>query len=109
MGNKNLKEVGKVVKANDLLKHLAGEDIVILINEKVFEELEDEQRLMVVEELVAEIYFNPENGKLTLVKPDFNTFSLFLRKFGYDKIEVLRESVKSILSNNDAEDAENGQ
>ena len=80
LANNRLKEIGKVVKANDLLKHMTNEDVIILLNEQIFEQLEEEQKLMVVEELIARIYFDDEKDKLTIVSPDVNTFSLLLRK-----------------------------
>ena len=35
------------------------------------------------------------------------TFSLLLRKFGYEKYERLNETIKSLYSKKDSEDAEN--
>lgn len=105
--NNRLKEIGKVVKANDLLKHLTDEDVIILLNEQIFEQLEEEQQKMLVEELVAEIYYDLEKEKVSLLKPDFNTFSLFLQKFGYQKIDALHESIRSLFGKANEEDAEN--
>jgi predicted RNA-binding protein with PUA domain len=105
LGNNKLKEIGKVVKANDLLKHLAGEDVVVLLNEAIFEQLDDEQKVMVVEELIAPIHFDAEKDKLTLTAPDVKTFSLFLRKYGYAKYEVLTESIRTLLTKEGEEEA----
>lgn len=107
LGNDRQKEICKVLKANDLLKHMTNEDAVIVINEKVFEQLEDEQKMMVVEEYVARLYFDSEKGKLSLINPDVNTFSLLLRKYGYDKYERLNESIKALYSQEAEEEAEN--
>ena len=109
LANNRLKEIGKVVKANDLLKHMTNEDVIILLNEQIFEQLEDEQKTMVVEELIARIYFDDEKDKLTIVSPDVNTFSLLLRKYGYDKYEVLHESIKALFSQEAEVEAENNQ
>lgn len=109
LANNRLKEIGKVIKANELLKHLTDEDIIILVNEKIFEQLEEEQKLIVVEELVASIYFDAEKAKISLIKPDFTTYSLLLRKFGYESFDVLRESIKTLFSKENSEEAENNQ
>ena len=109
LGNDRQKEICKVFKANDLLKHMTNEDAVVIINEKIFEQLEDEQKLMVVEEYVARLYFDSEKGKLSLINPDVNTFSLLLRKYGYDKYERLSESIKAIVSQEAEVAAENNQ
>jgi predicted RNA-binding protein with PUA domain len=107
LASKNLKEIGKVVKANDLLKFMTKEDIIILLNETIFEQLDDEQKMMVVEELLAAIYFDAEKSKVSIIKPDINTFSLLLRKYGYEKYETLHESVKALFAQADEEAAEN--
>lgn len=106
LGNDRQKELCKVYKANDLLKHMTNEDVVIIVNEKIFEQLEEEQKMMVVEEHVARLYFDSEKGKLSLINPDVNTFSLLLRKYGYDKYERLNESIKALYSQ-EAEETEN--
>ncbi len=105
LANNKLKELGKVVKANDLLKHMTNEDVVILLNEMIFEQLDDEQKTMVVDELLAEIYFDAEKSKLTLVKPDLCTFSLLLQKYTYAEYQRLRETVKAILAAKEEEEA----
>ena len=109
LANNRLKEIGKVVKANDLLKHMTSEDIVILLNERVFEQLDDVQKEMVVEELVASVYYDSEKGKVSLIKPDINTYSLLLRKHGYPNYEILHESIKALFAQTEEEDAENNQ
>jgi hypothetical protein len=109
LSNDKQKEICKVFKANDLLKHMTNEDAVIIVNEKIFEQLEDEQKLMVVEEHVARLYFDAEKGKLSLINPDVNTFSLLLRKYGYDKYERLNESIKALVSQEAEVEAENSK
>ena len=109
LAQNRLKEIAKVVKANDLVKHMTNEDIIILLNEQIFEQLEDEQKFMVVEEQIAKIYYDEEKDKLSIVSPDVNTFSLLLRKYGYDKYERLNESVKALFSQEAETEAENNQ
>lgn len=109
LANNKLKEIGKVVKANDLLRHMTNEDIIILLNETIFEQLDKEQQQIVIEELVASIYFDAEKGSIQLIKPDLNTFSLLIRKYGYEKYEALHLSIKSLFSKEGADAAENNQ
>jgi hypothetical protein len=99
------KELGKVVKANDLLKHMTSEDVVILLNEVIFEQLEDNQKVLVVDELLAEIYFDTEKGKVVIVKPDIQTFSLLLEKYTLKEYLRLKETVKAILAAKEEEEA----
>lgn len=83
LANNRLKEIGKVVKANDLLSYMTGEDIIILLNEKIFEQLDETQKTLVVEELIAKIYFNTENSKIQIINPDISGFSLVIAKYGF--------------------------
>ena len=97
MVNNKLKTLYKVSKANDVTKHLTGNDVIILLNEKVFEVLEDEQKSIVIDEILAKIYFNPENSKIKIINPDVQTTSLLLNKYSYEKYERLLLSTKSLL------------
>jgi len=94
--NNTAKEIFKVTKANDLLKFRTGDDVIIVLNEKIFEKLTDEQKLIVVEEAVAYIAYDSENDKLLITKPDFIAHSGILRKHTFATIEVVRESVKTL-------------
>lgn len=108
IGNNRLKEVVyKVTKASDLLKYRSNDDVIILLNEEIFEQLDDDLQKMIIEEAVAQIYYDDEKGKVTIIKPDVNTFSLFLRKYGYEKYEVLQESIKTLYAAKEQENAEN--
>lgn len=106
LGCANLKEICKVVKANDLLKHMTNEDIVILLNEHIFEQLEDSQKKMIVEENVAKVYYDIEKDKITLIQPDVHTFSLLLQKFGYPEYERLMVSIKTLYAQQQEEEQE---
>ena len=55
LADNGLKEIGKVVKANDLVKYVSDKDIIVIINEDIFLQLEDVQQLMVAESLLAGI------------------------------------------------------
>ena len=96
--NNKAKELFKINKANDLLKHRTGDDIIIVLNERIFEGLTDEQRRIVIEESLASIHYDRENDKLVISKPDVVTFSGVLAKHTFDKWEALRESIKTLYA-----------
>lgn len=98
IASNNMKDVGKVVKANEILKYMTEVDIIILLNENIFDRLEDEQKTMVLEELLAQVYWDADSGKIKLIKPDVNTFSLLIKKYGIDFYLAVKESVVSILN-----------
>jgi hypothetical protein len=98
LANNKAKEIFKINKANDLLKHRTGDDIIIVLNEKIFEGLTDEQRRIVIEESLASIHYDMENDKLVISKPDVVTFSGVLSKHTFDKWDALRESIKTLYA-----------
>ena len=96
--NNKAKEIFKINKANELLKYRTGDDIIIVLNEKIFEGLTDDQRRIVVEESLASIHYDMENDKLVITKPDVVTFSGVLSKHTFDKWDALRESIKTLYA-----------
>lgn len=96
LANNKLKEIFKVVKTNDLVQHMTHEDIIILLNEKIFEQLTDEQKTIVAEQSLASLSYDHDNDKLVITKPDVIAHSGILRKYSYATIEVLMESIKTL-------------
>jgi hypothetical protein len=109
LANNTLKEITSVTKASEILKFMTEEDVIIQINEEVFEQLSPEQQLMVVEETIAKIYYDMEKGKLKIIKPDFTGFSLVIQKYGFDKCNELFVTIKSVFAQREEEAAENNQ
>lgn len=95
--NNKAKDLFKVNKANDLVKYLTQDDVIIVINEGLFEGLTEDQKRIVVDEAIAYISYDMENDKLIITKPDFIAHSGVLRKYGFEAIEVVRESVKTLI------------
>lgn len=104
--NNKQKEIGKVVKANDLIKYETGADVYIIINEKVLDKLSNEQKTIVAEELLAGIYFDSEKDKLIIKTADVKTFSGLLKKFGAEKYLELHELITLIYSQDKEAEAE---
>lgn len=98
IASNNMKDVGKVVKANEILKYMTEVDIIILLNENIFDRLEEGQKTMILEELLAQVYWDADSGKIKLIKPDVNTFSLLIKRYGIDFYLSVKESVVSILN-----------
>lgn len=94
--NNKAKDLFKVNKANDLVKYLSHDDVIVIINEGLFEGLTNDQKRIVVDEAIAYISYDMENDKLVITKPDFIAHSGVLRKYGFEALEVVRESVKTL-------------
>lgn len=96
--NNTAKELFKVNKANDLHKYRTGDDVLIVLNEKIFEQLTDAQKHIVVEDSLASIHFDTEKDRLVITKPDVIAYSGILSKFTFDTWNVVRESIKTLYA-----------
>jgi hypothetical protein len=94
----DLKEVGKVVKGNDLFKYMTKVDVVIILNEAIFDRLDDEQKRYILEELLATVHVDMDSSKLKLLKPDIETFSLLLKRYGIDFYMKMKEEISAIAN-----------
>lgn len=98
----DMKEVGKVAKANEILKYMTDIDIIVLLNEHIFDKLAEDQKRMIIEELLAQVYWDSNSGKIKLIKPDVNTFSLLIKKYGIDFYLGVKDSIAASLNELDA-------
>jgi hypothetical protein len=98
----DMKEVGKVAKANEILKYMTDIDIIVILNENIFDKLVDNQKRMIIEELLAQVYWDSNTGKIKLIKPDVNTFSLLIKKYGIDFYLGVKDSIAASLNELDA-------
>lgn len=99
------KKIFKVMRANDLLKYRTGDDVIIIINQNIFEQLTDIQKMIVAEEAVAYIAYDMDKDKVLITEPDFLAHSGILRKHTFEVIENVRETIKSLYdAENQAED-----
>jgi hypothetical protein len=99
------KAIGKITKANELIKYFGGVDLVIIINQRIFDQLTDLQQRMVAEELLAGISWDMDKDRLIMNKGDVNTYSGILRRYGYDNYEVLQESIRTLYAATAEQDA----
>jgi hypothetical protein len=92
--NNRQKEIGKVVKANDLVKHMTNEDVVIILNEAIFEMLEDDQKNLVADEILAGIHFDSEADKIIIEKGDIVTHSGIISKYSFETYFQCHQVIK---------------
>ena len=104
--NKLKNEVCKLVKSNVLnLTYSNGVDFTVLVNEEIFDKLPEDMKRMVFDEALAGIEVS-ENDVPSLKKPDFNTYTGVLRKYGDESVIRLHESIKSLFDSKNQKDAE---
>lgn len=84
-------------KADDTLKHETGNDVYVYVNETIFDALynaNNEFPFIAVDELLASISFS---DVAKIETPDITTYKGVLKKYSYDKYEVMIESIKTLF------------
>ena len=108
IGCNTLKEVASIKKASPTEKYKTQDDLNIYLNELIFEQLSDEGKEIVIEELLA-AYHVDDNGNLKPSKPDVTAgYSLIIMKHGIENYIQTKLLIKELFSQRDQEDAENG-
>lgn len=69
-------------------------ELLLIINESIYEQLPTLQKRLCIEEALSGAYHDGQ--KLVVGSPDLKTFHGFLDKHGYDQFKILEESIKSL-------------
>jgi len=94
--NKQKKEVCKPIKQNDLQQMLSeGINFAIIINENIFNGLPNNMKKMAIDECLAGVTVS-DLDTVGYEKPDFNTYTGVLKKYGDTPTLAMHESVKSL-------------
>jgi hypothetical protein len=106
LSNNTAKKLYTITKPNDLHTYRSGDDVIIIINEKIFEKLPPEQQLIAAESAVSFISFDTDKDKIVITKPDFEAHRKMLKQYSFEIIDSFEEAVKSLYqAEKDAEDA----
>ena len=97
LSNNTIKDFGTVTKAQDIIKFMTDYDVIIQINEPIFDKLQNDQKEYVIKDLLARIVYEMEKDKLTIVQPDVTTFSGVLRQYDIDHYLAIKESIVTLL------------
>ena len=79
-------------------------DVIIQVNEPIFDQLEDTQKEYIVNDLLAKIVYDMDKDKISIVNPDVSTFSGVLRKYGIDTYQSIKESIAVLLEQKQIEE-----
>lgn len=96
--NNKQREIYKPIKTNDLTKYKTGIDVFLVINEKVFDQLSEVQKVIIGDEAISGIHYDNEKDRLVISKTDFTTYSGILKKYGAEQCIELKELINLIYA-----------
>jgi hypothetical protein len=104
--NNKQNEIYKIVKLNDLIGSLTdGLNFAVVINEEIMEQLPVDLQEILLAECIAGVRIS-ETDAVSMEKPDFNSYTGILQKYGHEKIIMVKESVKSLYDTKKQKDDE---
>jgi hypothetical protein len=72
-------------------------DVIIQINEPIFDQLEDKQKEYVVKDLLGKVFYDVDKDKISILQHDITTFSGVLSKYDIDTYLSIKESIVTLL------------
>jgi len=103
-GDTKQKTLLKIVKIPDRYSILLKADVLVSFNEKYFDTFDDESKTILIEQELALIEINIDNGTLKIGKPDLVTSTGIVKKYGVEAVE--RANQVSALFNQQQADQE---
>jgi hypothetical protein len=91
------KNLIELKKNNDVYNYLLETEVVIIINEKVFDLLEEKQRELLFVECLHQLHFDSEKDKLNVVPADVVTYSPIIKKYGIDEYMQCQEVLATAI------------
>lgn len=74
----------KVLSDED--RYLHNKDVLVKVNEDVFDKFDEEAIKILIEQEMDKIFVDGNSGKIKTIKPDLNTFSGIVNKYGIEKV-----------------------
>ncbi|MAB95137.1 MAG: hypothetical protein CMC98_03425 [Flavobacteriales bacterium] len=98
LSNEGIKKgFGNVNKTQEFVKFMTDYDVIIQINEPIFDQLEDKQKEYVVKDLLGKVFYDVDKDKISILQHDITTFSGVLSKYDIDTYLSIKESIVTLL------------
>lgn len=95
---KKSKEVIKIKKAGPIEGELAKDEstVFIIVYEEAFDRLTDNYQEILMRDVLNNIQYNPENGKITIGAPRITVTTWGLQKYGEDLLNAAESAVLTL-------------
>jgi hypothetical protein len=86
VGSESQKNLIKISKVSDQFSFILEKELLVSINDELMSIFEEESIQILIEQEIDKISVNMETGKIKMIKPDLNTFSGLINKYGIEKV-----------------------
>jgi hypothetical protein len=84
IGQSDLKSLVKLKRVTGEWKFVTELDLIVFINEKMMDDLDEQNREVLVLQELEKLSVDIDKGEIKLSKPDLTTFSSLIKKYGID-------------------------
>jgi hypothetical protein len=86
IGSESQKSLIKISKLSEQYVFLLDKELLVSINEDLMSVFDDESITILIEQEIDKISIDIQSGKIKMIKPNLNTFSSLITKYGVDKV-----------------------
>jgi hypothetical protein len=86
LGDNKQKTLIKISKVTDQYSFVLGKELLVVINEELIDIFDEESVEILLEQEIDKISMNLDSGKIKMIRPDLNTFSSLVNKYGIEKV-----------------------
>jgi hypothetical protein len=86
IGAEKQKQLIKISKLSDPYVFLLNKELLVSINEDLLSVFDEESIGILIEQEIDKVSIETESGKIKMIKPDLNTFSALITKYGVEKV-----------------------
>jgi hypothetical protein len=103
IGDNKLKKLIKVEKLNDKVLHFTKKQVLVIINESLWDLLSHEEDVIefLVKEEFNSLQINGQTGKIKIEAPNFKTSESIMNKYSFEEIKRIKDIEKLTLEQAD--------
>ncbi len=91
------KKLYEIKKATPLVSFLIKSDVTVVVNESIFDLLDDKQLELLTEEILAPLQFDTEKDVIKMNPPDVQTYTGILNKYSFETWKETQEIMNATI------------
>lgn len=86
----------KLIINSAIQRAMYGEDLIFLINEDVFDRLQEHSQIIIIDKLLAQVNYDLEKETLKKSSPDIQEHSGILMKYNFNVLQAVSAEITQI-------------
>jgi hypothetical protein len=95
LNDEKLKHLISIKKLSNPIAYLTETEVLVTINENVFDLLDDSQRELLILEALQQLHYDLDKDVLKIIAPEVQTYGEIIRKYGIDTYLQTKEILEA--------------